>query len=204
MAKTAKSPNVRARTPDETRSVSYRSGEKEKKGGPGGKKGKGEHHRARKDVRMKKANEALKKGMSVHTPTVVDPRGLSPRDAAFVTNLLKGMSKVEAMKLASEAIGVDISQERANQLAQNALGRGAVDSAIVAALEKAGIDDELIAKRLRQGLDATAFTQTGFEHTDFKGRLAYIHTILKVKGQIGADVANQQAILNYTTFKDED
>ena len=142
--------------------------------------------------------------MQVVANVPFDGRGLSQRDAVFVSNVLKGMGKTEAMKLAASAIGVELTDRSAGGLGSKAMQNPKVDSAIVSALRDAGIDDELIARKMKEGLDATAFTQTGIEHDDFKTRHLYIRTILQVKGQIGADVSNQTQVLNYTTFKEEE
>lgn len=154
--------------------------------------------------RMVKAKKAVTRSMKVIKAAAVDVRGLTGRDRLFVTNVLKGMPKTEAMKLAAAAIGMQMTDAGANQAASKTLDKPAVESAIVSALEAAGVTDEKIAKKIDEGLDATAFTQTGIEHDDFKTRLGYIQTVLRVKGQLGADVANQNQVISYTSFKGED
>jgi len=151
-----------------------------------------------------KVSKLLKRSMSVVVNDPKDARGLSVRDQLFVKNVLKGMDRAEAMSLASKAIGTELTEASAKQLGAEAMAKPQVESAIVSALEEAGIDDRLVAEKIREGFDATAYTQTGLEHTDFKTRLLYIQTVLKVKGQMGADVSSQQQVLNYTSFKDEE
>lgn len=160
--------------------------------------------RSRSGDRMKRSTKKVAVAVEVVKNYPFDARGLSKKDSLFVSNILKGMSKAEAMKLASEAIGVQITDGSASVAASSAMQKPAVESAIVSALAAAGINDELIAEKLKEGLDATAFTQTGQEHTDFKTRHSYIRTIMQVKGQIGADVSNQNNTLNYMSFKEEE
>ena len=153
---------------------------------------------------MMKADRRLVSAVEVVKNKPYDLRGLTGRDAAFVTNILKGMSKVDAMVLASKAIGVEMTNHTAQVAADKTIQKPEVDSAIVSALEEVGVTDILVAEKMRQGLDAEAATQAGILYPDFRTRLGYIQTILKVKGQLGMDVVNKNQILNYTSFKGDD
>lgn len=173
-----------------------------------GKKNKTNKHRKppkRLDIRKKilASEERLDVAMEVVKNVPVDARGLTKRDALFVTNVLKGMSKTEAMMLAGEAIGVQLSPAAANLAANKSIGKPEVDSAIVSAFEEAGITDILVAEKMREGLESTAFTQNGQEHTDYKTRLGYLQTVLKVKGQMGGEIENRNQSINYVSFKDK-
>lgn len=179
--------------------VNNRGSGKKKKGGVGGR-GKGANQKTKA-----RATRVLAAGLAVQKPQVVDTRGLTKKDAMFVSNYLKGMPKMDAMKLAGKAIGVEMTDGAASTAAAKSLSKPEVESALIDALEQAGVTDVLIAQKLKEGLDATAFTQGGFEHDDYKTRLGYIQTITKLKGQMAPEIAAQQQVLNYTSFKgDED
>lgn len=146
----------------------------------------------------------IDKSLKVVVNTARDARGLSPKDAAFVVNILRGMPKDEALKMASQAMGIQLTDKSLMDQADRALAKPEVITAIDQALQDAGVDDALVAGKLREGLDATAFTQSGYEHDDFRTRLGYIQTILKIRGQMGADVDAKVQTINYTSFKDEE
>lgn len=157
-----------------------------------------------KKSRLAKSTKKVEAAVQVVANAPFDARGLSKKEALFVMNVLKGMPRREAMKLATEAIGVEIEDSTARVNADRAMAKPSVNAAIVGALESVGISDELVAQKLRDGLDATAYTQTGLEHVDYKTIHAYIRTVLQVKGQIGADVQNQNNVINYTSFKEDE
>jgi len=154
--------------------------------------------------RLRKADVEVSRAMRVVSANPKDARGLSTRDRLFVTNMLKGLPQHEAMALASKAIGVELTERSAAVLAGRALEKQEVESAIVSAMTEAGITDQLVAEKLKDGLDATAFTQTGIEHKDFRTILAYVQTVLKVKKQIGPDVAVGQQVVAYQSFNTEE
>lgn len=211
------SPNVRTRTFERASfarsTVGVGAGEKRKKGGTGGKREKGGGGEgngknktlktgAREESRMRKANRAVAESLTVLHNNPKDAGDLSKRDRLFVQNILAGMGKAAAMQLASKALGVELGESGAVVAANKALDNPRVDDALDQALKAVGIDDELIASKLKEGLDATAFTQTGLEHSDFKTRHAYIQTILRVRGQLGAEVANKNQSINYVSFNE--
>lgn len=154
--------------------------------------------------RRRKNLEKVARAMKSRGAKRFDARGLTPRDAAFVSKKLEGKDNTTAMKEAAAEAGIVVSDRAASLAAAKAMEKGEVISAIESAFIRAGIDDDVIAQTMKNGLSATAYNAGGIEYDDHKTRLQFARTIMQVKKQLGADVQQNTQILNYQSFKDDD
>ncbi len=101
------------------------------------------------------------------------------------------------------AVAAGYKESAASRVAQNLLNSDKVQNAVVACLERAGVDGDLIAGKVREGLDATVVWRAshkgelGAERTDpdFHVRQKYLDMALRVRGDYPKDEPVQQAAL---------
>lgn len=134
----------------------------------------------------------LKEALVAPTPQRLDSNGLRPREAAVVAEVLeRGVS----------------SDRKASQIME----KPAVQRAILAEMEKAGITDKLLARKLRRGMDATEvkfFAHEGNvtdsrEVVDWSTRHKYLETALKVRGDVGEAKGGVPAVVQYVSFMEK-
>jgi phage terminase small subunit len=107
------------------------------------------------------------------------PPEANVRQRRFVSELLKGKTQSQA------AVAAGYKADYASDLMKLPQVRGFLDKAMV----KAGIDDLLIARKLREGLDAKTppRKEGGKQYPDQFVRKQYIDLICKIRGDYAPD-----------------
>lgn len=172
--------------------------------------GDGEGRNSRKGVRplgrgqaapirkpQKAAKVSLSKALKAQGVKTENEDGLRPVEAKIVENFVKnGGVKEKAV--------IDAGEKKS---AVSVFNKPEVQKAILIAFDKAGITDDLLAKKIRDGLEATQVKvhegQVVCEVPDFIARHKYVDLSLKVRGDIGEGMTLQNANVQYNSFKDE-
>lgn len=109
--------------------------------------------------------------------------------------LVKAM--IEQPTLAKAALRAGYTPQHASQL----MKQPKMLTALQTAMERAGITDELLASRIREGLDATRPSSHGGEaHPDFGVRKQYLDQAMKVRGDLkdGQEITHKHITINIT------
>ncbi len=133
-----------------------------------------------------------------------DANNLAPVEAAIVKNYVKnGGNKGKAIKDAYKDAGLEVGKVDTKKVFE----KPQVQRSIIKALEDAGVDDALIAKKVKEGLDATAVKiHEGVvvcEVPDHQARHKFVDTALKIRGDLGEGMNIQNGNVQYNSFKDE-
>lgn len=126
-----------------------------------------------------------------------DARGLKPIEGEIVKEYIKnGGDKTGAVK----SVGLKKNDIKVFEKPE-------VQKAILTAMEKVGITDEVLAQKIKEGLSATSVKihegAVVCEVPDYIARHKYIDTSLKVRGDLGAEMNVQNGNVQYNSFKDE-
>lgn len=148
---------------------------------------------------------SLSKALRSKGTVTKDGRGLKPVEAEVVKNYLSnGGNKAKAARDTLAAAGVSGGEDKLVEAFQ----KPEVQRAILVALETEGITDALIAKKIKEGLEATSVkTHEGIvvgEFTDYFARHKYLETALKVRGDMGEGMKVVAGNVQYQSFKSHD
>jgi len=119
-------------------------------------------------------------------PRPEDPDGLAPAERALVEAVADGLTPTAAGRAAGYAEGTDVVR------------RPAVQSALLSAFARRGIDEDRIAKVVNRGLKATRriYDKAGNlvdEIPDHIARHRYLDTVLTVRGDLKHHENNEES-----------
>lgn len=147
---------------------------------------------------------SLSKALKSKGVATEDANNLAPVEAAIVKKFVQnGGNKGKAIKEAYKDAGIKVVEAKHTEVFE----KPQVQRSIVKALEDAGVNDALIAKKIKQGLDATAVKihegSVVCEVPDHQARHKFVDTALKIRGDLGEGMSVNNANVQYNSFKDE-
>jgi DNA-binding CsgD family transcriptional regulator len=113
-------------------------------------------------------------------------RDLTLKERKLIKGIVAGKSQTQS------AVDAGYSVRSAAALATHTLKKVNVRNALLAAMQKAGITDEALADKMREGMDA----QTDKDRPDHAIRHRFLETALKVRG----DFAPEKHLVGMTTL----
>jgi len=135
----------------------------------------------------------MKSSKDVSRVTETSKKKLTPQQRKFVKNLVRTGKTCKSSELAG------YHRTYGSQL----MAQPHIQTAIVLAMDKAGISDDKLAKKLKQGLNAYVPPKAvgGKKYPDFYSRFKYLDMAIKIKGGYAPEkhqIESKQIVLMIT------
>lgn len=112
---------------------------------------------------------------------------LTPKQARYIENLKTANTKREAALSAGYA---SETADNAKQHIEDRIAESVGQSAFIKLMEEAGLTDEYLADKLKEGTQATKlFGKDAIEHPDYAAQHRFVETSLKIKQRIADNPA---------------